>query len=76
MPAFLVRGTVRMSREWTKFSKEVAAEDSERAVEIVLSDLGSKHRLPRRLIQVKDVTPVALEKIEDSVVRFKAGGSA
>jgi large subunit ribosomal protein LX len=73
MNAYLVRGTVRMARDWTKFSKEVAAESPEGAIEHVLSDMGSKHRLPRRLIKVKDATPLALDQVTDAVVRFRLG---
>ena len=35
MQAFLVRGTFRMARDWTKFAKEVAADSPEAAVERV-----------------------------------------
>ncbi|HEV8594785.1 MAG TPA: 50S ribosomal protein L18Ae [Thermoplasmata archaeon] len=74
MKAFLVRGTFRMARDWTKFAKEVAAETPEAAVERVMSDFGSKHRVKRSYIQIKEVTPVPLEQVRDPVVRFQAGG--
>lgn len=74
MKAFLVRGTFRMARAWTKFAKEVAADSPEAAVERVLSDFGSKHRLRRGYIQIKDVTPVPLDQVRDPVVRFRTGG--
>jgi len=76
MKAFLVHGTVRMTREWTKFAKEVAADSPENAIERVLSDLGSKHRLPRRLIKVKDVTDLPADRVTDPVVRFRIEGPA
>ena len=76
MKAFLVRGTIKMTREWTKFTKEVAADSPENAIERVVSDFGSKHRLPRRLILVKDVTPLAPEQVTDAVVRFRLGGAS
>jgi len=74
MQAFLVRGTFRMARDWTKFAKEVAAETPEAAVEHIMSDFGSKHRVRRSYIRIKDVTPVPLEQVRDPVVRFRAGG--
>jgi large subunit ribosomal protein LX len=73
MKAFLVRGTFRMARDWTKFAKEVAADTPEAAVEHVLSDFGSKHRVKRPYVKVKDVTPVPLEQVQDPVVRFRIG---
>lgn len=74
MNAFVVTGTVRMSRDWTKFAKEVAADSPEAAAERVLSDFGSKHRLPRRLIKIKEVTPLSGEQVTDAVVRFRLEG--
>jgi large subunit ribosomal protein LX len=74
MKAFLVRGTIHMTRDWTKFAKEVAADSPENAVERVLSDFGSKHGLPRRSIRVKDVTDLPTEKVTDAVVRFRIEG--
>ena len=74
MKAFLVRGTFRMAQDWTKFAKEVAAETPEAAVERVVSDLGSKHRVKRYLVKVKDVTSIPLDQVQDPVVRFRLGG--
>ena len=74
MKAFLVRGTFRMARDWTKFAKEVAADDEASAVEHVMSDFGSKHGVRRMYVKVKDVTPVPLDQVRDPVVRFKVGG--
>ena len=74
MKAFLVRGTFRMAGDWTKFAKEVAAEDEKSAVERVMSDLGSKHGVRRMYVKVKDVAAVPLAEVRDPVVRFKAGG--
>ncbi len=76
MKAFLVRGTFRMGRGWTKFAKEVAAEDPEAAAERVRSDLGSKHRVRRNYVRIKEVTPLPLDQVEDSVVRYRAGGES
>jgi len=74
MPAFLVRGTFRMARDWTTFAKEVAAKDEQAAVERVLSDLGSKHGVRRKYVTVKDVAKIPLDQVRNPVVRFQAGG--
>ena len=74
MQAFLVRGTFKMARDWTKFAKEVAANTPEAAVERVFSEFGSKHGVPRSYVKVKDVKPVPLVQVQDPVVRFRVGG--
>ena len=71
MKAFLVRGSFRMDRGWTKFTKEVAADGPDSAVEHVLSDLGSKHRVRRNYVRIRDVTPLAEDQVTDPVVRFR-----
>ena len=74
MKAFLVRGTFRMARDWTKFAKEVVADDEQGAVERVMSEFGSKHGVRRMYVKIKDVAMVPLDRVRDPVVRFKAGG--
>ncbi len=74
MKAFLVRGTFRMARSWTKFAKEVAANSEEDAVERVFSEFGSQHGVRRAYIKVKDVAAVPADQVRDPVVRFKTGG--
>lgn len=69
-----MRGKFRMALTWTTFAKEVAAEDEAGAVERVMSDLGSKHRVKRPNVRVKDVTPIPLDEVQDPVVRFQVGG--
>lgn len=76
MQAFLVRGTFRMAREWTKFAKEIAADDADAAVERLMSEFGSQHRVKRALIRVRDVTPIPLKEVQDPVVRFRVEGGA
>jgi len=62
-----------MGRRAQRFSKEVAARDPEHAVELVLSDLGSKHRLRRRRIQVTAVDELPPEQVTDPVTRHRMG---
>ncbi len=74
MKAFRVSGQFVMDRGWQRFSKEVAAEDEARAKEIILSDLGSRHRVKRtevKIVKVKELTP---EEIGDSAVEYKVKG--
>lgn len=75
MKAFVVSGHFSMGRKPQHFEKEVAAEDSERAREIVLSILGSKHGSKRREITIAKVEEIEAARVTDPVARFKLGGS-
>ena len=69
--AFRIRGAFRMGRNRQPFTREVAAESQEEAVQRVLSELGSKHRAKRRDIAIQEVSEVPRAEIEDSVVAYQ-----
>lgn len=71
MKAFRVSGTFLMKPEWQHFSKEIAANDKDHAVEIALSDLGSRHRVKRTNIRIEGVEELDPKDIEDPVVRMR-----
>ena len=71
MPAFRVTGTFRMGGEWQRFTKEISATGEEDARHALLSDIGSKHGLARRLIRIKLIAPLQLDEVTDPVVRYK-----
>jgi len=75
MKAYKVTGTFLMKDKWQNFTKEVAAENPAQAKEIVLSDLGSKHRATRKFIKVAKMEEVPPEQVENPVVKWKIGGS-
>ncbi len=52
------RGKIKSGKRWTKFTKTIDAPKKERAIEILYSDLGSKHRVPRRNIIIESVEEV------------------
>ena len=60
-----------MGGEWQRFTKEVAAEGEEDARHILLSDIGSKHRLTRAKIRLKTITTITAEEITNPVVRHQ-----
>ncbi len=66
---FKVSGRMMLSHdrfpEWRKFTVYVRAVKPEHAVEKVLSDLGSRHKLKRYHIRIEDVRDVPLEEVED-----------
>ncbi len=75
MKAYKVTGTFLMKDRWQGFTKEVAAENPAQAKEIVLSDLGSKHRATRKFIKVAKMEEIPPEQVENPVVKWKIRGS-
>ncbi len=74
MKVYRITGTFQMGRVRAQpFTKEVAADSEERAREVLLSELGSKHGTPRRRIAIKAVAEVPPDRVESPVVRQKAG---
>ena len=66
---FKVAGRMMLSHdrfpEWRHFTIYVRALKPEHAVEKVLSDLGSRHKLKRYHIKIESVKEVSLEEVED-----------
>jgi large subunit ribosomal protein LX len=55
MATFVVQGTFKAGVQWEKFSKNVEALNQKNAEEKVLSDIGSRHRVERRLVKIESV---------------------
>ncbi len=58
--------------EWQKFSKEVRALKPEHAVEKVLSELGSSHKLKRYHIVIERVEEISIEEVRDRQLQLLA----
>jgi len=71
---FRVEGLIRKPNWKTKFRKEVRAVRPEDAVEKVLMELGSKHRVKRCHIKILNVVEIGPEELEDPVLRKIALG--
>lgn len=56
MPNFNLSGEIKFGREWRKFAKEVAADNEDHARELLMTQFGSKHKLPRRFINLLEVS--------------------
>jgi len=56
-------------RKWQRFVVEVRAVKKEDAVEKVLSDLGSRHKLKRAHIKIASVTEISPEEAKSKFVR-------
>jgi large subunit ribosomal protein LX len=80
MKAFRVKGKFIMgksimSKNWQRFTKEVASLNKEEAKERVYSDLGSKHRVKRRNIKVEEIGEIAEDEITNSRVKYSVSSS-
>jgi large subunit ribosomal protein LX len=74
MKAYKVSGSFLMKDRWQNFTKEVAAENPAQAKEVILSDLGSKHRVTRKFVKVEKIVELTPDQLENPVVKWKVGG--
>ena len=69
---YYVEGKMLISHDrmptWQKFGILVRAIKPEHAIEKVLSDLGSRHKLKRRHIKIESIREVKLEEVKDSYI--------
>lgn len=74
MKGFLITGSFADVRAGQQpFSIEVAAEDEAAAREQIVSTLGSKHKVKRWQVQIKEVKEIPADQIESHVVKYKVG---
>ncbi len=59
---FRIKGSFRKNRKNMEFTKEIPAHSEDRAVEILYSELGSKHAVKRDLIEIKEVEEIEPEE--------------
>jgi large subunit ribosomal protein LX len=52
---FLIQGKFKAGVQWEKFSTEVEGKSEKHATETILSTLGSRHKIERRLIKIESV---------------------
>ncbi|MEM1509089.1 MAG: 50S ribosomal protein L18Ae [Thermofilaceae archaeon] len=68
---YSVSGQIFLHRlsEWRKFTVEVLAIKPEHAVERVLSELGSRHKLKRKHIKIIKVEEVNAERVKNITIK-------
>lgn len=66
---FRIIGSYRQKREIVRFSREVRATKEADASEKVLLFLGSKHRIKRAHIMIKEIKEVSVDDLEDKIVK-------
>jgi large subunit ribosomal protein LX len=73
---FRVSGQIAKPNWETGFEKEVRALKPEEAVEMIYTDLGSKHRAKRFQIKIDSVVEIKPEDIQDPALRKMVLGEA
>ena len=73
---FRVSGQIIKPNWKTGFDKEVRALKPEEAVEMIYTDLGSKHRARRFQIRIEAVVEIKPEDIQDPALRKMVLGEA
>jgi len=74
MKAFKIDGNLETRRRnWQKFSKEIAAENEEKAKEKIYCDLGSRHGLKRRSLKIRSIKELKPDEVVDLSVRHQIG---
>ena len=58
MQTFNLSGNIRFGSQVRRFSKDVAATDENHAKELLMARFGSKHKVPRRFINLLEVSEV------------------
>ncbi|MFA4647599.1 50S ribosomal protein L18Ae [Pyrococcus kukulkanii] len=66
---FRVLGYFEKNGKKFKFTKEYRAVKEEHVKELVYSDIGSKHKVKRNKIYIKEIKEIKPEEAEDIVVR-------
>lgn len=66
---YRVKGVFERGNLKQPFTKEYRALKPEHVKELVYSDIGSKHRVPRSKIWIESIEEIKPEEAEDPVVR-------
>ncbi len=74
MKAFRVSGRFQMGYKEMTFVKEFALSDRKQVEDKLYGELGSKHKVPRRLVTIEKVEEIEADRVSDSSVRQKLGG--
>ncbi|OYT61396.1 MAG: 50S ribosomal protein LX [Thermofilum sp. ex4484_15] len=67
--AFRVVGEMWTRWGWQKFNIEKTGIHEKEVLERVLSEIGSRHRLKRKLIRIKEIRELREEEVEDPLVK-------
>lgn len=81
MQAFRATGAYRIKmgeyrNDLQDFKIELAAADEKAARALIYSNFGSRHRVPRKDVIIKELVPLKAEEITDPVVKHQVDGGA
>jgi|YelNatPaOPRAMG01_1025707.scaffolds.fasta_scaffold559580_1 large subunit ribosomal protein LX len=65
MRVYRVRGWFRQGLDVHRFTKEIPAMTQAQALERMYSDIGSRHKVKRRMIRVEEIVELKPEEIKD-----------
>ena len=66
---FRIKGKVVGKEEPMVFTKEYKAMKEEDALELIYSDIGSKHHVKRSLIKIEEVKEISKDEITDPILQ-------
>ncbi|AEF96828.1 50S ribosomal protein L18Ae [Methanotorris igneus] len=66
---FRIKGEVLGKDEPMVFTKEYRALKEEHALELMYSEIGSKHRVRRRMIKVHEVKEISEDEVTDPILK-------
>jgi len=73
MKAFRVSGKFRSGKTDQPFSVDIVAKDDEDAIERIMSNFGSRHRVSRRFVKIDDVKAIDPSESTSPVVNAHFG---
>lgn len=59
-----------MKDVWQPFRKEIIGENEEDAKERILSIIGSRHKVKRRMIKIDNIVELKEEEVQDPLVKY------
>jgi len=71
---FRVEGSFRQGLWVQRFRKEVIGFSERQALEKVLSDIGSRHRVKRTMIKIEKIEEISPEEVRNPKIRLMLGG--
>jgi len=69
MKVYRIIGKFKMGLNFVDFTKEMASNSKDEAIERILSDIGSKHRTKRKKIKIESIRELKIDEVEDLYVR-------
>mgnify|MGYP000135473105 CR=1 FL=1 len=66
---FKITGEMWTRWGWQKFYLEKTGVDEKEVLERVLSELGSRHKLKRKLVRIKEIAEISLDEVRKPLIK-------